>query len=177
MKHFAEARPYAHAAYLFAKEHHQVELWHEFLVHLAKFFSDGELKRLFKNPKITAAMLVELLSESFLCTNSEMRNFLALLAQKKRLSLLPEISEVFEKDWARDQNLNEVLVTFAAEPDHAALSLLTDALQKEFGIGVKLKTHIDPAIMSGAIIQRGDHVFDGSLKGQLDRLRQELVRA
>lgn len=177
MKHFAEARPYAHAAYSFAKEHKNIELWHEFLVHFVKVFQDAELKRLFKNPKLTPAALVELLSESFSRADANMRNFLRLLADKKRLSLLPEICEVFEQDWFDDQSLNEVMITFASEPDAATLNALSEELKQKFGKSIQLKTSIDASILSGAIIQKGDYVMDGSLKGQMDRLKQELVRA
>jgi F-type H+-transporting ATPase subunit delta len=176
MKHLNEAKPYSDAAFLFAKEHKQVEVWRAFLEAMAGIFADTEVKRLLKNPQVTKTVLIDILNTAFEKTTMEMSNFLKLLAEKQRLNLLPEIYELFLHDWQRDQSLVEVTLTFAEEPKSAELKSLEPILTAKFGKHIKQNIAINKNLLSGVVIESGDYVLDASLRGQLETLKTELMR-
>lgn len=176
MKHLNQAKPYSDAAFAFAKDNKQIELWRAFLSTMAHIFTDKELPKLLKNRKLTTHTLIEVLTTNFEKSTPAMGNFLRLLAENKRLTILPEIYELFEKDAEHDQRIVEVKLTFADKPTTAELESLQPALKKKFGPHIKETITIDAHILSGVIIQSGDYVIDGSLKGQLENLKQELMR-
>ena len=175
MKQLNHARPYAEAAFLFAKQKKQIDLWRTFLGAIARIVEDEEIKNLIKHPKLRAASFIEILTTSFEQSTVEMRNFLKLLGENHRFGLLPEIYELFEKDWQQDQNLAEVSLTFAQEPTASELQSLQAALKQKFGAHIKENISIDASLLSGVIIHSGDCVIDASLKGQLELLKAELI--
>lgn len=177
MKLLNLAKPYSDAAFQFAKEKKQIELWRKFLMAMTNVFSDIEINTLIKNPKLSAEVLIDILTTHFTESTAEMRNFLRLLARNKRLSILPEIYELFEQDYQKDLDTVEVKLTFAQTPSPETLAMLRPALTQKFGAQLKELINIDDSILSGVIVESGDCVIDGSLKGQLEHLKQELMRS
>lgn len=177
MKHLNEAKPYADAAFLFAKEHKQMDLWRHFLKEMAKVLADVDLQNLIKTPQVTATMLVDILIEAYGKSNAEMNNFLKLLSENQRINILPEINELFEQAWQKDQHIAEVTLTFAQTPTDADIASLAPVLKIKFGNSIKQNIQVDAKILSGVVITSGDCVIDASLRGQLENLKTELMRA
>ena len=175
MKHFTEARPYATAAFLVAKEKKQLASWHEFLLHLGQLLEDAELKALIKHPKANYKILVEVLSDAIPKTSVEQRSFLLLLGQQQRFNLLPEIYTLFVKDQQKDTLVREVQLYFAETPEPSSLNKLEAALKIKFASALKITVKKDPSLLSGVVLHAGDMVIDASLKGQLAKLKNELM--
>src|SRR5690606_28414487 len=101
--------------------------------------------------------------------------FLALLADNGRLALLPEIAGLYEELRAEAERVVKARVTSAAELPAGELDKLKEALRRRFGRDVEVETAVDPALIGGAVIDAGDVVIDGSLRGKLERLQGALA--
>ena len=71
---------------------------------------------------------------------------------------------------------NELLNTWASELPAAELEAIKAALKKRFGREVEIETAIDASLIGGAVIDAGEVVIDGSLKGKLERLQNALAQ-
>lgn len=167
------ARPYARAAFSMAQDENALAKWSDALGFAAQVAADPRAGMLLLNPQLTHAEAVSLLSvdgagESFL-------RFLALLAENRRLAQLPEISGLYEELKAEAERVVKATVTSAAELPAGELDVLKAALKKRFGREVELSTAIDASLIGGAVIDAGDVVIDGSLKGKLSRLQAALA--
>lgn len=167
------ARPYARAAFSMAQDENALARWSDALGFAAQVAADPRAAMLLLNPQLTHAEAVSLLSvdgagESF-------SRFLALLAENRRLAQLPEISGLYEELKAEAERVVKATVTSAAELPAGELDVLKAALKKRFGREVELSTAIDASLIGGAVIDAGDVVIDGSLKGKLSRLQAALA--
>ena len=110
-------------------------------------------------------------------TSKPVRNFVAVLIDKQRIRLLNEVVAQFAQELNLRLGLAEAEITTARE-------LTTDErqeIERELGLatGKRIKAHYaqDRSILGGAIARVGSTVYDGSVKGQLERIRQQLVNA
>jgi F-type H+-transporting ATPase subunit delta len=125
------------------------------------------------DPRLSADNAVMLLSSPD--AGETVRRFLAMLADNGRLALLPEIAGLYEELRAEAERVVKARVTSAAELPAAELDKLKQALRRRFGRDVELETAVDPALIGGAVIDAGDVVIDGSLRGKLERLQTALA--
>jgi F-type H+-transporting ATPase subunit delta len=100
-----------------------------------------------------------------------------VLASKKRLLLVPEISHLFLALKAEHEKSLTVEVISAYPLSAAEMDLFSTQLSKKHGQQVVLHNRIDTEIMGGAKIRVGDSVLDGSVKSKLVKLRQVLMSA
>ena len=93
--------------------------------------------------------------------------FLALLADNRRLALLPEIAGLYEELRAEAERVVKATRHLgggaAGRPNSTRIKA---ALKKRFGREVEIETAIDASLIGGAVIDAGDVVIDGSLQGQ-----------
>lgn len=172
------ARPYARAAFEYAREHGALGAWSKLLGAGAAVASAPGVDALIGNPRVSAAELVELVAgvaaSSGATVGTEARNFLALLAQGGRIGYLPEIASQFETLRAEVENTLDVEVTTAMALTDAQKARLAEALAKRFGRTVRIEEKVDASLVGGAIIRADDLIIDGSLQGRLARLEQQM---
>lgn len=102
------------------------------------------------------------------------KNFLNLVLQKKRAAFLPEIAEAFQILIDSQRNICQGTV-LTAMPLTAELNEKVQAtLEKLTGKKVVLHTKVDPAILGGIIAKVGDLVLDGSIRSQLQGLKESI---
>jgi len=169
------ARPYAEAIFTIADETDKLDLWSEMLGLLSAVVEDPDMAAIIANPTFEARDQTELMLEiGGGHLNDEGTNLVRLLVQNARLSLLPEITELFEKLKAeKDQMLNVHITTaFALRPIQE--KQLADALKTKLGREVSITSEKDPALIGGVSIRAGDLVIDGSIRGRLQQLANEL---
>ncbi len=165
------ARPYAKAAFESAREHHDFERWSNVLAIAAAVVADERVRRLLTNPRVAPRELVALVADAAgEMLDQRSRNFMATLAENRRLGLLPEISALFAALRAEAENIAEVRVTSAAPLDNEQRERLTQALRKRFQREVRLHCEVDASLVGGAVVRSGDFVIDGSLKARIERL-------
>ena len=105
-----------------------------------------------------------------------MAGFLGLLAQNGRMKLLPEIAGLFEQFRAEAEKIVRAKITSAAPMTQAEVDTLVAALKRRFGREVEVEALIDESLIGGAVIDAGEVVIDGSVKGKLARLSAALTQ-
>ena len=170
------ARPYAKAAFAYARENGRVADWARWLGIARQVVSSDEYARLAQSPGVQSSQLDELIAS--ICgadLDASGRAFLALLAENQRVDYLPEIAQQFDALVSDDQNVAEVEVVSAVALDDAQQQRLAAAMRKRLSREVRLTCTVDPKLIGGAIVRSGDLLIDGSLKGKLARLETELT--
>lgn len=172
------ARPYARAAFRHAVAHAALAPWSALLAAGAQVAADEQARHLFGNPRVQGSALVDLIAgvatAAGAAVDASGRNFLALLAENRRLGLLPEIAAQFEALKAEVERAVDVEVTTAMALTEAQRARLSEALSKRLGRTVRLHETVDPGLVGGAIVRSGDLVIDGTVTGRLARLAQQL---
>ena len=169
------ARPYAEAAFQFAKERNALTVWSDMLGLIKAVAVDENMARLAADPRVDQARFLELfLGVCAKNVDAEAGNFVRLVVENRRLSLLTEIVTQFEQLKAEAESRIEasVVSAFALEP--AQLKALEQALRRRLGREVQLRAEIDSSLVGGVVIRAGDSVIDGSVKGQLSALASYL---
>jgi F-type H+-transporting ATPase subunit delta len=170
------ARPYALAAFEYARDHQQLPAWKNFLETASFIAEEQHIQRLMANPELSSAKLFDLFHGILsVQMNTEENNFLKLLSEHKRLNVLPEIFELFNAHYAALEKISKVRVITATETQEAFRQKLSQQLTKRIQREVTLQCEVDPAIIGGAIIHIGDRVIDGSIRGKLSRLLVSLT--
>ena len=169
------ARPYAKAAFLFAKEQGALDKWEKMLDLAAAVAGDATMRAYLDQPELDDSAKVSAFAE--VCgdeLDESGRNFVAQLASNKRLSLLPVILELFHELLAQEQRFTDVELVSAFEMDDAVADKLVAALKKRLGTDVNVTSSVDASLIGGVLVRAGDTVIDGSVRGRLTRLAEQL---
>ena len=136
-----------------------------------------ELREVWDNPSIPAeqkrAVLDAIVQRAGL--SRPVRNFVAVLIDKRRTRFLAEIVEQFAHDLNQRLGIAEARITTARSLSPQERSTLESDLSKITGKQIRAQYEQDPSVLGGAIARVGSTVYDGSVKGQLERIRQQLV--
>jgi F-type H+-transporting ATPase subunit delta len=89
--------------------------------------------------------------------------------------LLSDINQLFQQYRARSEGAIEAELIAAMEVGDTQLKAIEASLSQRLGKKVTLTSRIDESLIGGAVIQAGDMVIDGSIRGQLDKLANTLV--
>ncbi len=165
------ARPYAEAAFRLAQGANDLAGWSARIATLASIVSDVQVARLIGDPAVSAERVAELVIEVAGGDLGERgANFVKVLAENDRLSLLPEISAQFETLKANAEGTLEATITSAQVLTQAQIDDLVAGLKAKFNRAVNVQVAVDPELIGGAVITIGDQVMDGSVKGRLQRM-------
>lgn len=166
------ARPYARAAHAVARDAGQAEAWSQSLALAARIAADPRVEALLADPRLRPEDARLLLADG---AGDGFGRFIDELADNGRLALLPEIAGLYEQLRADAEQVVKARVTSAAELSPAELEGLVAGLRRRFGREVQVETAVDPELIGGAVIDAGDTVIDGSLRGKLQRMRNALA--
>ena len=165
------ARPYARAVFEMANETGDLAKWSELLAFMGAVAGNEEVQSLLASPKMAkqagADAFIKLCDKKL---DDKAENLVRMLAENDRLSLLPEMSVIYETLKDEAEGSVEALVTAAKKLTQAEEKSIVTALKKRLGRDVKLKVSVDKSLLGGAIIRAGDLVMDGSLKGRLEKM-------
>lgn len=103
------------------------------------------------------------------------RNFMAVLIDKRRTRLLPEIVEQFAQDLNQRLGIAEAEITTARELNKDERTMLESDLARVTGKKIRASYQQNSEVLGGAIARVGGTIYDGSVKGHLERIRQQLV--
>jgi F-type H+-transporting ATPase subunit delta len=165
------ARPYAEAVFRMAQGENDLAGWSSRIATLAAIVSDVQAARLIADPTVSTARVAGLIIDVAGAELGERGgNFVKVLAENNRLSVLPEISVQFETLKANAEGILEATITSAQALTQAQLDDLVGGLQLRFSRAVTVHVAVDPELIGGAVIAIGDQVIDGSVKGRLQRM-------
>jgi F-type H+-transporting ATPase subunit delta len=173
------ARPYAKAAFDFALEKSAVEKnaidnWLAQLTFAAEVSKDNTIYDYISGGASTEQAITLFLNVCGEQVDSEGQNFLKIMAENKRLLVLPQVLSQFADLKAEHEQTVVVDVTSAVEITAAQTTSLSAALEQRLARKVKLNCKVDVSIISGLVIKAGDTVIDGSIQGKLNRLATTL---
>lgn len=103
------------------------------------------------------------------------RKVIALLAEKRKLNLLPDLAVAFRERLLAHQNVVRAEVTSAVPLSADKLTALEASLSRATGKKVDLSVAVDPELLGGIVARIGSTVYDGSVRTQLTKMRQQLV--
>jgi len=171
------ARPYASGVFGHAKESGQLAQWSETLAFLVGVWENGDMQRAMANPTLTRLDIERL----FLSVCGERidgvgRNLIGLLVRNDRLSLLPEIHELFEHLKADEESVVDARVETAFPLTEAELRSLVQKLETRVHRAVRPSVHTTPDLIGGVRVQIGDDVWDASVRGQLNTMATALTK-
>ena len=170
------ARPYAKAAFEYARDNSALDTWSEALGFLGQVVVNEELRHFLNSPKLENAQKVSLLVGMLPSQPDEtFERFLANLARQNRLVALKAIAEQFEKLRAEHEQRIDVTVTSAFKLDSKQKTKLTNALKKRLNREISITTLVDKSLIGGVVLRAGDTVIDGSIRGRLNRLSEALT--
>ncbi len=170
------ARPYAKAAFDLARADSALAQWAQMLETTTAMVVNSKVRDLISNPNVAqsrvAKMLVVTGGDNF---SAKFTNFLRLLAENKRLLLVPEIAAMYKRLRQAEEKQLEVQVVSAVELSADQQERMSTALARRFDREIELQTTVDPDLIGGAVIHAGDTVIDGSLRGELNKLAVQLA--
>jgi F-type H+-transporting ATPase subunit delta len=169
------ARPYAQAAFNYATEQQALREWSDMLALLAMVAADPDMVRVIESPQLTEKQLADLMVD--ICGDrltDKGANFVRVLADNRRLELLPDIAALFEiqRQEAEGTIKAELVSAYPATDEQQAL--IIESLRRRLGKDIELSCSTDAGLLGGAIIRAGDLVIDGSVRGKLQRLGSAL---
>src|SRR5687768_9977247 len=171
------ARPYAEAVFKQARTAGTLDQWSATLGALSAAASTPELLDLLGNPRVTDQQLLDLLQGAATgAISGEVRNFVELLVENRRLELLPQIREQLEALKHEHEGVVDAHIVSAFPLDEAQLRMLVTDLEARFKLKVNAQVSVDQALIGGATIQVGDAVIDASVRGKLAAMSAELAR-
>ena len=170
------ARPYAKAAFKLAKELGQQDEWSQMLTLCASVSRREAVDRMLKDPSTSGDMKARAFIQ--LCEGSltvEVENYIKILTNKKRISLLPQIDALFEQMKSQDQSYQDVVVTSAFPLTESQEEMIAKKIEQRLGLSVRMHTKIDSELVGGVIVKAGDLVIDGSVRTRLSKLADAMI--
>ena len=172
----AAGRRYAEAAFELATRDDAHDRWAEGLALAARFAAEASVIRVVDNPSIPHAERVAAVTGLLDGRVSPgVLNLARLLAQRGRFEIFPAIAGEYTRLLNRRRGIVEAVVTSAlplTAEENAALQRRVEAMT---GSIVKLRIEVDSALIGGLTVRVGDQLFDASVRGRLERLRNQLA--
>ncbi len=169
-------RIYAEALLEAAKEAKDVEtVRDEFATFAGAIEESPELAGLLRNPQIQPAAKREALEAALGGGSDTFRNFVRLVAEKGRIAELDEIHVEWERLLAVEERVLELELTTAVELSDKEAAAIVGKIEQAAGRKVEATRRVDPDLIGGLILQAGSLRLDGSVRGRLNGLRDELL--
>ena len=119
--------------------------------------------------------LMEAVSKAMVLS-APVTKMLVLLANSGKLGLVPDLAAAYRERLLAHQSVVRAEVTSAATLSPEKTRALEESLSKVTGKKVEISVNVDPELLGGVVARIGSTVYDGSVKTQLTRMRQELVK-
>ena len=169
------ARPYAEAAFAFADAGGALAKWAQALEAMAGIAAHPDMRLAIGNPGLSDSELYGLFAS--LCgdgLDKEMQNFVRALIENGRLTLAPEIRDLFLELKNEREGVVDAIVESAFALDAAQTAALVADLERRFKRKVRPQVTVDKELIGGVRVQVGDEVIDSSVRGQLAAMASAL---
>jgi F-type H+-transporting ATPase subunit delta len=179
VKNLVIAKRYARALFALAKDEGKIEEYGQELAAFVKLLQDvPEVADAIQNPMYPDGVRKKAFETVVEKTGLSpiMKNFVSLLAEKRRLAHLEDIEDYYSKLIDEHNNVARVQLKAAVKLDQKVLNGIGEALKKMTGKKVELEFSRDPELIGGVVAQVGDLVLDGSVKTQLSSIKETLKR-
>ncbi len=170
-------RIYAESLFGAAKDSGSLAAVHEALSDFVTAIEETpELRAVLRNPQLESSAKAAILGDLAGDDEPLFANFLQLVAEKGRSGELEEVAREFERLMAREERRLTVELTTARELSDDEAEAILSQIARAAGRKVEATRSVDPALVGGIVLQAGSLRVDASVRGRLERLRQELVK-
>lgn len=167
-------RRYSEAAFQLAERDRSIETWRRELEQAAAE-TDGQLMAVLANPALPLDERLTAANRVFAGLSQPVRNIVLLLVRRGRIEQLPRVVAEFIRLDDRRQGITHATATSAAPLTDIETRALTARLEQMTGGRVALTTDVDESLLGGLVVRVGDRLIDGSVRGRLERLRNQLA--
>lgn len=179
MRALATALKYAKGLFIAAKELDKVKDFGEELEKLSSGLKNyPEVLQALQSPIYPPDVKMEILQEilSYFKVDPELERFLKLLVERRRIQYLEEIVAMYQAllDEELGRARGEVITAFPMSPEEKAE--LEKALQELLKKEIILDSRVDPEIIGGIKVKIGDYILDGTLKSQLEKFKEIIIK-
>ena len=170
------ARPYARAAFDYARGNGELTDWELVLTELAAVSLEPKVVELINSPTQSGEQLaMALLGLVEVDVPASVQNFIKILAENDRLLLLPEVAALYSEQKQALETSVAVEVTSAFDLSDSDVADLEKSLERQLSRSVSLTHQTDSALLGGAVIRAGDMVIAGYVRGRLAKLAGALT--
>ena len=136
-----------------------------------------ELQTFFENPAIAAKQKVAVLDKlnAKLGLQKELRNLIAVLINHDRIKSVREVIAAYRAELQERMGIRQAEIVTARDLSGDERSQLLAGVGKLAGAKIEPSFKLDKSILGGAVVRIGSTVYDGSVRGRLERLKEELV--
>jgi F-type H+-transporting ATPase subunit delta len=173
--HSNVARRYAQGIFQLAQAEKDLDAWRGELATLEALLQDDVLRAAFHNPAVSMQRRMQLARLLAPELRPQTENLLRLLVEHQRTGEMGAIRREFERLADEAAGIAEVTLTTAVDLSEADRKRYERELAERLGRQVRMHYQRDPELIGGAVIQIGDRIVDGSVRSQLQRLRQALA--
>lgn len=174
MKHQRAAIRYAKALMQLSIEKNCLQaMYHDMLLLDSVCKENKELRLLLNSPIVNSKKKLEILTQIFdLKTSDLTKTYISIITNKKRESLIPEISESFINQYKRHSNIQEATIITSTKISQKTKDKVVKYIQAQGAKKVELHEIINEKIIGGAIIRIGDKQLDLSISNEISKLRK-----
>ena len=169
------ARPYAEAVFKLADQANSLGVWSANLARLSAAAAQSNVREAIGDPKTTTSQLVDMFGGVVDLSSPEMKNFLTLLGDNGRLTLLPQIHALFEEMKHRREGVIEAEIISAFPMEDLQLGTLVGHLESKYKRKIQPHLSVDKELIGGVKIVIGDEVIDASVRGKLQHMATALT--
>jgi F-type H+-transporting ATPase subunit delta len=134
------------------------------------------LQSLLKNPVVNLGDKIAILRKIFAPSfNKTTMSFFEIIVRKNRSNIMETIAEAFIDQFNEYNNIISATVKTAHPIDDRITTEVMQFIQKQSGKKVALNKIVDPSLIGGLVIQIGDNLYDASIAGKLNKVKQNLL--
>jgi F-type H+-transporting ATPase subunit delta len=150
---------------------------HRFSDFLATWEGSAELRTFFVNPAVPAPQKIAILDKlnATLGMQKELRNLVAVLIQNDRIGHVVEVAAAYRSILQRQLGIRPAEIVTARELSADERNALVAELARLARAKLDPSFKLDSSILGGAVVRIGSTVYDGSVRGRLDRLKEALT--
>jgi len=143
---------------------------------IAAYSESADLRNALETPSLDQALKAKIVESvaAKMGLNDAVRNFVILIVSHQRTHMLREIEQAFVTELNRRLGIEEAEVTTARPLNDAEKKELLGVLERRTGKKIEARFEADTALLGGAIVRVGSTVYDGSVREQLNRMRERL---
>jgi F-type H+-transporting ATPase subunit delta len=134
-----------------------------------------ELAAILVNPETESRVQADVLEQILGGGDELLRNFVRIVVEKGRAGEIREIAAEFEALVAAEARVLDVELTTAGELSDSEFARIVADIERKSGRTVQASRSVDPDLIGGLVLQAGSMRLDASVRGRLERLRQELA--
>ena len=144
---------------------------------LATWDGSAELREVFENPAVPTPQKIAILDKlnTKMGLQKELRNLIAVLINNDRIAHVHEVAVAYRAELQERSGIRQAEIVTARELSSQERDTLLAGVGKLAGAQIQASFKLDKTILGGTVVRIGSTVYDGSVRGRLDRLREALI--